>query len=225
MNKKGRKLQSGLEIALNRKKFGKAVKEKREREGLSLRDLEGVVGVSPPTLSRIENGEISSPEIEHLLALCQWLRRPLESFFSGLLASLRVRIHYPTYVNAGLPAPAGDEFVYRDLCEDLMPDQDEYFTVNAKGDSMTGAQIYDGDLLIAKVSETANQGDIVIAAINGEYCVKRLEIKRDSVILRSANPDFPDIRVKRSDDFSIRGVVVHSIHRHQGTGPALRKSG
>ena len=40
-------LQNGLEIALNRKKFGKAVKEKREREGLSLRDLEGVVGVSP----------------------------------------------------------------------------------------------------------------------------------------------------------------------------------
>jgi DNA polymerase V len=62
----------------------------------------------------------------------------------------------------------------------------------------------------------------VIAAINGEYCVKKLEMKRNSVILRSANPDFPDIRVKRSDDFSIRGVVVHSIHRHQGTGPALR---
>jgi DNA polymerase V len=222
MKRNSKKSQNGLEIALNRKKFGKAVKEKRERESLSLRDLEGVVGVSPPTLSRIENGEISSPEIEHLLALCQWLRRPLESFFGGLPASLRVRAHYPTYVNAGLPAPAADEFEHRDLCEDLMPDQDGYFTVNAKGSSMTGAQIYDGDLLIAKVSETANSGDIVIAAINGEYCVKRLEMKRDSVILRSANPDFPDIRVKRGDDFSIRGVVVHSIHRHQGTGPALR---
>jgi len=146
----------------------------------------------------------------------------LEGFFSGLAASLRVRIHYPTYVNAGLPAPAAGEFEHRDLCEELMPDKDEYFTVNAKGSSMTGAQIYDGDLLIAKASETANSGDIVIAALNGEYCVKRLEMKRDSVILRSANPDFHDIRVKRGDDFSIRGVVVHSIHRHQGTGPALR---
>jgi DNA polymerase V len=222
MNKNSGKLQNGPEIALNRKKFGKAVKAKREREGLSLRDLEGVVGVSPPTLSRIENGEISSPDIKHLLALCQWLRRPLESFFSGLPASLRVRIHYQTYVNAGLPAPAADESEYRDLCEDLMPDQDGYFTVHAKGDSMTGAQIYDGDLLIARVSETANPGDIVIAAINGEYCVKRLEMKKGSVILRSANPDFPDIRVKNSDDFGIRGVVVHSIHRHQGTGSALR---
>ncbi len=222
MNKKGKKLQNGLEIALNRKKFGKAVKERRLREDLSLRELEGVVGVSPPTLSRIENADINSPETEHLLALCLWMHRPPESFFSGVPAPLRVRKHYQTYVNAGFPAPSSDEFEYRDLCEYLMPDQDGYFTVTAKGDSMIDARIHDGDLLIAKLSETASPGDIVIAVINDEYCVKRYEPKKDSVILRSANPDFDDIAVKKGDEFSIRGVVVHSIHRHQGTGPALR---
>jgi len=202
-----------LEITFNCKKFGKAIREKRSHENLSYRDLSEILGVPHPTLYRLEKYEIKNLEIKNLLAICRWLRRPPETFFGGLPDSLRVRKHYPTYVNAGKPAPSGDEVEYRDVCQDLMPNQNEYFTVKAKGDSMTEAQIYDEDLLIVRVSGTAEPGDIVIASINGEYCVKKLERKGDSVILRSANPDYPDILVKKEDEFSVRGVVTHTIHR------------
>jgi len=62
----------------------------------------------------------------------------------------------------------------------------------------------------------------VIAIINEEYCVKRLELKKSSFILRSANPDFDDIIVKRTDSLEILGVVAHSVNRLHGTGRALR---
>ena len=80
---------------------------------------------------------------------------------------------------------------------------------------MIGAQIFNGNTLVAKVSETANPRDIVIAAINGKYCVKRVEKKGDSIILQSANPDFQDIHIKSTDDLRICGVVVYSIHSHR----------
>ncbi len=211
-------LKSGVEISLNRAELGNAVRAQRLSEELSLRELAKQVGVSYPTLCRIERGEIKSPEVEHLLALCRWLRRPPESFFDGIPASLRVRKHYSTTVNAGLPAPTEGNIEYSDLCEDLMPDQDAYFTVRAKGDSMIEARIYDDDLLVVKASETAHPGEIVIAVINDEYCVKRFETKGGSLILRSANPKYADIIVKEGDEFRIRGIVTHAIHRYQKAG-------
>src|SRR5262245_40799343 len=135
-DQKVKRPQNGSQITLNRKKLSRAIRERRVKVGYTLRDLEGVVGVSYPTLCRIERCEIANPEVGHLLAICQWLRRPPESFYDGVLVPLRTRIHYKTSVNAGDPAPTFDELEARDLCEDLMPDQDEYFTVTAKGDSM-----------------------------------------------------------------------------------------
>jgi DNA polymerase V len=181
-----------------------------------------IVGISSPTLSRFENCKIGNPETDHLLSICDWLGEPPESFYKGAPASVRARKHYLTYVNAGLPVPASDDFEYRDLSEEMMPDQDEYFTVTAKGDSMIGAQIYDGDLLIAKVSETANSGDIVIADIDGEYCVKIYDRRGDSITLRSANPEYDPRTIKEGALFRILGIVLHSIHRQRGRGPAMR---
>jgi len=211
-----------LEITLNSEKFGGAIREKRLQEGLSYRLLAAILGIPHPTLYRLENNDISNLEIKNLLAICCWLRMPPEGFFSGVPGSLRAHKHYLTHVNAGLPAPADDEVEYRGLYEDLIPNQNEYFTVTARGDSMIGAQIYDEDLLIVKASETADPGDIVIAIINGEYCVKRFERKGASVILRSANPAYDDIPIKKDDDFSVRGVVTHSIHRYQKGRQARR---
>ncbi len=221
MKEKNKKRKNGLGVALNRKKLGSAVKEKRLQEGMSLRDLEEVVGVSFPTLDRIEGGKTDSPKSEHLLALCQWLNMPPESFYTGVSA-MRARKHYLTYVNAGLPAPTSDEFEYRDLSEYLMPDRDDYFTVTAKGDSMIEAQIHDGDLLIVRRSETANPGDIVVAVIDGEYCVKIFDPKGDSIILRSANPEYSPLTVKEGLHFYIRGVVTYSVHKPNVTGATIR---
>jgi DNA polymerase V len=219
MNNNDENLQNDQGITLNRKKLSNAVKEKRLQEGLTLRELEDVVGAGFATLSRIESG-IGSPDSEHLVSICQWLRRPPESFFSGVSSPLRARTHHKTKVNAGLPPPNLEDIEnieYVDLCEYLMPDQDDYFTVTVKGDSMIGAQIYDGDLLIARKAIEANSGDIVIAAIDRKYCAKVFDRSGRSISLLSANSRYDPIPVEEVSQFRILGIVEYSVHRQQGS--------
>lgn len=89
-----------------------------------------------------------------------------------------------------------------------------YLRVN--GDSME-ADVYNGDLLVVERSESADAGDIVIAEINNEFTVKRLQRKiekRKTVLyLVPANPNYEPRQIRTKDDFAIWGVVTHIIRR------------
>src|SRR5215510_9903448 len=103
--------------------------QKNQKQTMSLRKMKRETGLSPASLSRIQNKEKYKPGSENLIAICCWLRKPPESFFNGVPGSLRVRYHSPTPVNAGKPTPAESKHDSKDLCEETMPDEDEYFTV------------------------------------------------------------------------------------------------
>lgn len=88
----------------------------------------------------------------------------------------------------------------------------DLYMLHAKGDSMTGAGILDGDLLVIRAQEKAREGDIIVAYVEGEgNTVKRLRADREKklYILHPENPDYPDIPVKK---LLIQGVVVKVIH-------------
>ncbi|WP_052263104.1 LexA family protein [Chromobacterium violaceum] len=82
-------------------------------------------------------------------------------------------------VRAGFPSPADD---YLDdninLHDYLVTDPPATFIVRVRGDSMIGAGIAAGDLLVVDKGLTANHGDIVIAVLDGEFTVKRLHRMR-----------------------------------------------
>ena len=117
-------------------------------------------------------------------------------------------------VQAGFPSPA-DDFIDKrlDLNEHLIPHPAATFFVRAVGDSMLGAGIHDGDLLVVDRAVEACAGRVVIAAIGGELTVKRLERKGDRMLLVPANPDYPSFDVSEREDFEIWGVVTHVIHK------------
>jgi len=117
-------------------------------------------------------------------------------------------------VQAGFPSPA-DDFIDKrlDLNEHLVPHPAATFFVRAVGDSMLGAGIHDGDLLVVDRAVEACAGRVVIAAIGGELTVKRLERKGDRMLLAPANPDYPSFDVSEREDFEIWGVVTHVIHK------------
>lgn len=220
MSIKDAQVQNGM---LDRKKLGNAIRAKREQEKLSLDALAKVVGISKPTLSRLERA-LFWPNTQNLLAICRWLNQPPESFSFGAPkksadrepSARTTRRHYITPVNAGLPGSVEGQSEELDLVAELMPDADEYFSVKAKGNSMVEASINDGDRLIARVSGTAQSGDIVIADINNASCVKQYLVLEDGTrVLRSANPEYADILVSKKDKFEIRGIVIHSIHQHK----------
>ncbi len=117
-------------------------------------------------------------------------------------------------VQAGFPSPA-DDFIDKrlDLNEQLIKHPAATFFVRAVGDSMLGAGIHDGDLLVVDRALEPCAGKVVMAAIGGELTVKRLERKGERLFLAPANPNYPSFDVTAREDFEIWGVATHVIHK------------
>ena len=81
--------------------------------------------------------------------------------------------------------------------------------LRASGDSMTGVGINDGDLIVAEICDTADEGDIVVALLEDSATVKTLHKKNGHIYLHPENPNYKDIL---ADDVIIQGIVKHNIH-------------
>ena len=77
-----------------------------------------------------------------------------------------------------------------------------------------GDFILDGDLVIVKRSETANNGDTVVAYVNNEATLKELYIANKSIQLHPKNSDFEVIKIDKKDDFRIGGIVLGVIRKY-----------
>ena len=117
-------------------------------------------------------------------------------------------------VKAGFPSPA-DDFVeaWLDLNEHLIEHRDATFFLQASGDSMIGAGIQEGNLLVVDRSLEARHGDIVIAVIDNELTVKRLDKRRGKIRLVAENPAYAPIELQEGQELTIWGVVTSVIQR------------
>ncbi len=75
---------------------------------------------------------------------------------------------------------------------------------------MQGVGIYNGDLLVIDRSLTAEQGDTVIASVDGELTCKIFDVNNRQLL--AANPEYPPIPLPDETDLIIEGVVAHAIH-------------
>ncbi len=116
-------------------------------------------------------------------------------------------------VAAGFPSP-GDDYVENslDLNEYLIDHRAATFFVRVSGDSMTGAGIHSGDMLIVDRSASAVNRSIVVALVNGEFTVKRLSRTGETFRLFPENPAYEAIDIIPGMDFEVWGVVMHVIH-------------
>ena len=120
---------------------------------------------------------------------------------------------FATAVQAGFPSPADDYLEGAlDLNEHLIRRPAATFFLRVLGDSMTGAGIHSGDLLIVDRSVHPADGRIVIAVVDGELTVKRLSRRRGRVRLMPENPRYRPIEIRDGQDLQIWGVVLHVIH-------------
>ena len=87
------------------------------------------------------------------------------------------------------------------------------FFVRVEGDSMQGAGIFSGDLLVIDRSLQVKNDHIVLAVINGEFTVKRLKIQQKEIHLVPENPTYRSIKVTEAMDFQIWGIVTYVIHK------------
>ena len=118
-------------------------------------------------------------------------------------------------VPAGFPSPAADHLEKHISLDELFDLRAPHiYLVKIDGDSMNGAGLFSGDLVIVDRGREARHGDIVIAALNGEPVCKRLHCKGSEIILQSENPAYPQRFILESDEMAIWGVVRYSVRDH-----------
>ncbi len=116
-------------------------------------------------------------------------------------------------VQAGFPSPADDHLDgHIDLNELLIENEPATFITRAAGDSMEGAGIFDGDLIIVNRALRPVNGSLIVAELNGEFTLKRLRIIAGQPWLYAENAHYKPIRV--TTELNVWGVVKHTIRIH-----------
>lgn len=119
-------------------------------------------------------------------------------------------------VPAGFPTPTvGEINGTLDLNQLCVRHPAATYYVRARGNSMTGAGIDDGDILVVDRSIDPAHGTIIIAAINGEFTVKKLEQRNGKHWLVPANPDYAPVEITLEQMADIFGVVTFVIRKLQ----------
>lgn len=120
----------------------------------------------------------------------------------------------PDGVKAGFPSPAQDyEEDALDINDYLVRNPTATFYVRVEGDSMDGAGIHHGDILVVDRSITARHGHIVVAFVGSERLVKRLSLSDGKGALVAANPRYPSIEINPEDPATLWGVVTGKFAR------------
>lgn len=114
-------------------------------------------------------------------------------------------------VTCGFPSPAQDYVERRiDLNELMIRHPSATYFVKSTGDSMIQAGIGEGDLLVVDSARKAVHGNIVIAAVDGEFTVKRLQL-HPTVMLKPENPAYRSIMIGSEDNLEVFGVVTYIV--------------
>lgn len=109
-------------------------------------------------------------------------------------------------VTAGEPILADENIEdYYPIPYDFLPGENESFMLRVRGESMKDVGIYDGDFVIVKKQENANNGEIVVALIDEEATVKRFYKEENTVRLEPENRTYSPIYTKEAN---IIGKVV-----------------
>jgi len=117
-------------------------------------------------------------------------------------------------IPAGFPSPAADDIKERlSLDQHLITHKEATFFVRAKGNSMVGAGIFDGDLLVVDKAIEPKYGHIVVAVVDGDFTAKILDQRDGKPFLKAANPRYKDIEFKDGQELQVWGVVTSTIKK------------
>ena len=121
----------------------------------------------------------------------------------------------------GFPSPAED-YIEGPLNfnELLIANPAATFAVRAAGESMIGAGIFPGDVVVIDRSRQPVSGDIILACLDNEFTIKRYRRTTKSIVLKAENQAFSDIVVTEEREFAVVGRG-HALHSHVLARPWL----
>ena len=117
-------------------------------------------------------------------------------------------------ISAGFPSPADDFKEIRiSLDKELVKNQESTFYARVSGDSMLGAGLDDGDLLIIDKSLYAENGKIAVCFLDGDFTVKRIVKEKGKLYLKSENKKYKPIEIREENELIIWGIVEYVIKK------------
>ena len=123
---------------------------------------------------------------------------------------------FESTVPAGFPSPADDYLDKElDLNDLIVRHPAATFFVRVAGESMIGAGIHSGDILVVDRAEEPVDNKIVVAVVNGEFTVKRIRKVRGKLWLEAENPALPALAIAPEMQFEVWGVVTYVLHQVQ----------
>jgi DNA polymerase V len=118
------------------------------------------------------------------------------------------------HISCGFPSPA-EEYLESelDINELVIAHPEATFYVRVSGDSMEGAGVCEGDVLVVDRALDARENAIIIALVNGECMVKRLVTSGDKLFLMPENPLYDPLPITEEMEFRVWGIATYGIHR------------
>lgn len=133
---------------------------------------------------------------------------------STVIDSRTVSVPVMGRIAAGTPISAIQNHSHDIACPPDLLTNGEHFALEVKGDSMIEAGILDGDIVVVRRCDTAENGDIVVALVDQEEAtLKRLRKKGTTIALEAANPEFKT-RIFGPDQIDIQGRLVGLMRRY-----------
>lgn len=203
--------------------IGQKIKARRLALGLSADELGQLIGKNRATIYRYENNDIENLPTTALEPLAKALGVS-PSYLMGWNSSDDVdltkikgimplkklrRIPILGQIACGNPILAEENYIGYFTADDKYLDSD--FCLYAKGDSMTGAKIDDGDLVFIKKQSDVDDGEIAAVLIDDEATLKRVYKIADKVQLRADNPNYPPIDLDGTQSVIILGKATHVL--------------
>ncbi len=119
-----------------------------------------------------------------------------------------------TGVSAGFPSPADDFKELRiSIDQEVVKNEEATFYARVDGQSMQGAGLDDGDLLVIDRSKEPEDNAIAVCFIDGEFTVKRLKVEAECIYLMPENPNYKPIKVTEDNQLIIWGVVTYVVKK------------
>ena len=187
-------------------------KLRRER-GLTLEEVAQVARVGKSTVRKWETGIIENMRRDKIALLAKALNTTPEylmgwtdnssggAFSAEIIPINAVRVPIIGSIACGEPI-----FAENDFCGYIAADASLHadFALRARGDSMTGARIYDGDIVFIKKQEMVENGQIAAVVIEDEATLKRVYIGGGNITLVAENPAYAPIVINETENKSVR---------------------
>ncbi|ASA22049.1 LexA family protein [Paenibacillus donghaensis] len=189
---------------------GRNIKKYRDIRNYSLQILAEKVGITKKTVQRYENGEHKF-DMDRLKDLATALDVTVNQLTEGAYTYTGNEIQDSEYISlpvVGKISCGNGQLAYESIeGYETTPrswiNGGEYFYLRAKGDSMNGARIFEGDLLLIRKQEEVEDGEIAAVLIDDEAVLKKVYVQNNTLILQSTNPNYPPI-IFTGDNSNIR---------------------